>query len=141
MALSFKFYRDAELTVELTTQLACSQEEDGSSDPVVHQVYFGSREAHKKLVSDVAPNQIHVSLSVVDSEDQSGHPATDVTLASTEVGLATSTPGAALDLGVSVLSGVSNAKAVWIRFDDTTRASSASSELMIQTSTVKEVYV
>jgi hypothetical protein len=141
MALSFKFYRDAELTLEVTTALSCSQEVDGSSDAVVHCLYFGSVENNKKLVSDVAPNQIHIELSVVDDQVDTGHPATDITLASTEAGLITATPGASLDFGTNLLSGVDNAQPVWIKFDDSTYVSAASTELRLQTNTVKEVYI
>lgn len=43
------------------------------------------------------------------------HPTTEITLGLTEADLATNTPGAPLDLGVTILGGVANAVEIWLK--------------------------
>jgi hypothetical protein len=141
MALSFKFYTDAALTTPLTSNLVATQNVDGSSDPVVHTIYLGSTTTSRQLQANSNPGVDQITVSLVDSAPTTGHPTTDVKLALTENGLATATAGAALDLGVQILSGTVNAKAIWIELDDSTLTLGTSTELSITSNALRETAV
>lgn len=68
----------------------------------------------------------------------------EITLALTEAALATNTPGAALNIGTSILSGSANAVTVWIRVENavpTVSSTFGQAELTININEVQEVSV
>lgn len=138
MALSFALYTDANLTTPLSSNLVCSQNADGSSDPVDKVVYLGSTVANRKLEANSNPGVDQIVVSVVDSAPGTGHPATEVKLATTFGGLASAVGGAPLNIGATILSGVENAVPIYIRVDDTTGVVSTSTELSVAISNVRE---
>lgn len=138
MALSFKLYTDAGLTTPLVSNLVCAQKADGSSDPVDKVVYLGSTTANRKIEADSNPGVDQIVVSIVDAAPGSGHPATEVKLATTLLGLGSATGGDPLNLGTSILSGVENAVPIYIRVDDTTGVVGTSTELSIAIAAVRE---
>lgn len=138
MSLSFKFYTDAQLSTPHTGNLVATQNVDGSSDPVVRTLWLGSVTASRRLQANSNPGVDQITVSIVDAAPATGNPATDVTLALTQNGLAVATPGAPLNLGVQVLSGAINAVPVWIRIDDSTGVVASSTELSLTTNALRE---
>ena len=138
MALSFRFYMDAQLTTPFSGNLVATQNVDGSSDPVVRAVYLGSVTASRRLQANSNPGVDQITVSIVDAAPSTGNPATDVTLALTENGLAAATPGASLNLGVQVLSGAINCVPVWVKVDDSTLTIGSSTELSLTTTALRE---
>ena len=133
MALTFKFFTDSNLTQELTGNLVFDQAVDGSSGAAVKTLYFGSTTANRKLEAASNPGVDQVAISIVDSATGSGNPTTAVKLASTLGGLSGATAGAPLNLGTSVLSGVANAKPVYVQVTDQTHAVGNYTDLSLQT--------
>lgn len=138
MAITFGFFTDSALTTALSGNLVAQQNADGSSDPVDFTLYLGSTTASRKIEADSDPGVANIAISVVDSASGSGHPATEVKLATTLGGLDTATGGDPLTLGTSILSGSGNAQVVYVRVDDTTGVIGNSTELSITTNTLRE---
>lgn len=136
MALSFQLFADSALTEPLTSLVATHLV--GSGAAVDQRVFFGSAESGVKLVAASDPGVDDILLSVADANPGDGHEPSAVRLATTQGGLDSATPGAALNLGAEVLSGAANAVEVWIRRIDETGTVGISSELSAQTQTVEE---
>lgn len=136
--MPFNFYQDSGLTtiVDVGTEIAVTQKDDGSSPPVDRVVYLGSNDVAKKLVAASNPG---VDPMVV----YFGHDTTLtdlLRLATTSGGLDTATPGAGLNIGTQVLSGVANALPIHIRFDfDPPMAIGEYSDLTLTINFVNEV--
>lgn len=138
MALSLKFYDDSALTTEHVGNLVVTQAADGSTPPVDNLIYVGSTVASRKFQAQSNPGVAQITITPTDAAPGTGHPATEVKLAATLVGLDTATAGAALNLGTQINSGAAGAKPVYIRVDDTTGVVGTSTELSLQTNTVIE---
>ena len=117
MAVTWKFYTDSGLTTELAGNLVIAQNQDGSTGDIDGVLYFGSTEVSKTLQADSNPGVDQISISITDSDPNPGTTpeATDLKLATSNGGLAGAVAGAALDLGVTLTSGVGNAVAVYYR--------------------------
>lgn len=111
MAETFKFYTTAALTTELT-----SLTPNGTSH--TYPIYFGSATADKKVEAASDPGTDQITVTPTDANAGSGHPATDIKLATTEGGLAGATAGAALNLGTSVVS--ATPAVIWVQLTDST---------------------
>lgn len=135
---TFKVYNDANLTSEFTGSLTANQNVDGSTGMQKFQKWIGSTAVGKTLQAESNPGVAQIVLSIVDAAPGSGHPATDISLALTSVGLDSATPGASLNLGTSILSGVVNAKEFWIGMEDSTGVVGTSTELTVQTNLCRE---
>lgn len=138
MPISLKFFKDAALTQPLTGPLQVSQNADGSTPPVDNVLYLGSTTAGRKFQADSNPGVDPISISVVDASPGSGHEASEVKLASTLAGLDSATPGAALNVGTQILSGVANAVPVYVRVDDATGTVGTATELSLDSNTIVE---
>jgi hypothetical protein len=135
---TFKVYTNSSLTTEFTGSLNAIQNVDGSSGPVDFQLWIGSTASGKTLQADSDPGVDQITLSVVDASPSTGHPASEVKLATTLGGLATATGGAALNLGTTILSLVANAVTFWVRVEDSTNVVGTSTELSVTTNTLRE---
>lgn len=121
MALTFDFYQDAGLTVLLDDFAGWVEADDGSTSPQDKQVWLGSPVANRVAKTQTNPGVDHILASLADLNAGMGEPVSAFRLALTQGGLATATPGAPLDLGVTqILSGTANAKTFWIRVTDQT---------------------
>ncbi len=109
--MSFAWYSDAGLTVPLTRG---DFVRGSSAAPVDRIVYFGSTDTGKQLQNVNDPGADPLQVSIVGGDDV---PAADVFLALTAPGLNTATGGAPLSIGTTILSGPSNAVAVFVRID------------------------
>ena len=110
--MTFAWYSDAGLTAPLTR----ADFVRGSTAAAVNRViYFGSTTAGKKLQNVNNPGINPVQVTVADSAGGSGVEVANVKMALSFAGLDTATGGAALSVGTSVLSGVVNAVAVFVR--------------------------
>lgn len=139
MAITFKFYIDSGLVTELSGNLIVEQADDGSSGPVDNVLYLGSIDTARKVQANSNPGVDLITLSVIDASIGVGHPATEIKLATTQVGLDSAVGGADLDLGVEVLGGSGNAQPIWIRVEDSTGTIGTSTELSVRTEELREV--
>lgn len=139
MSITFKFYTDANLTTPLNGNLIASQNYDGTTDPIVFTLYFGSPAAGKIAYNKTNQGVATLVAEVIDSAPGSGHAATEVKLAATLGDLATATPGTALTLGTQVLSGIANKKPIYIQVDDATGVIGNAVELSVQVRNVREL--
>jgi len=135
---TFNLFTNAGLTVVFGGTLLIDQNVDGSTGPVDTQLWIGSTAVGKTLQADSDPGVDQIVMSISDSAPAMGNPATDVKLASTQGGLAGATPGASLNLGTSILSGVGNAVTFWIRVEDSTNTLGVSTELQFLTNLTRE---
>ncbi len=135
---TFNLFTNAGLTVVFGGTLLIDQNVDGSTGPVDTQLWIGSTAVGKTLQADSDPGVDQIVMSINDSAPAMGNPATDVKLASTQGGLAGATPGASLNLGTSILSGVGNAVTFWIRVEDSTNTLGVSTELQFLTNLTRE---
>lgn len=136
---TFKFYNDSALTSEITGFVTATLNVDGSTGTFTKQVFLGSTASGKTLQAESNPGVDNISISVVDAAPGTGHPASDVKLATTSGGIAGATPGAALTVGTSVLSGVGNKFEFWIGITDSTGVVGTSTELSLTTNLLREI--
>ena len=142
MAFTFQLFEDAGLTTPKVGNLVIQQNADGSTPPVDNVLYLGSTDVARKLQDSVSPGVANIIVSVVDSDVPAGHPASEVKLALTLLGLDSASGGAPLDLGVTeILGGVPGAIPIYTRVDDTTMVVGTSTELSFETATAIEVAV
>lgn len=135
---TFKVYTNSGLTTEFTGSLSAIQNVDGSSGPTDFQLWIGSTATGKTLEADSDPGVDQITLSVIDASPGTGHPASEVKLATSLGGLTGATGGAALNLGTSILSLVANAVTFWVRVEDSTHVVGTSTELSVSTNLLRE---
>jgi hypothetical protein len=111
--MSFGFYSDAGLTVPISSIRYYSTQ---IGDKVV---YLGDPSAGRQLTDASNPGVTVMEVEVEDSASGSGLSTSAIKLASTSVGLGSAVAGEPLSIGHTVLSGPSNAVAIYIRFDTT----------------------
>jgi len=135
---TFKFYTNSNLTAEFGGTITAVQNLDGTTGRQDFQLWLGSVAASKTLRVDSNPGVDQIALSVVDASPGSGHPASEIKLATTQGGLAGATGGAALNLGTTILSGTSNAVPFWVGVQDSTGVLGTSTELSCLTNLLRE---
>jgi len=117
MALSFKLYTDAALTAEFNGTLQTTHNTTGSTGRVDTVLYLGSTATSKTLEADSNPGVDQITLTAADSAIGSGHEAAEIKMALSQAGLDSATGGAALAIGISVLSGVPGDLPIWFGID------------------------
>lgn len=134
---TFYFYADPGLTTPIAGALDFAQAVDGSTGPVQQTVYFGSAASGHVLRAASNPGSDPIVISIVDSALGSGSPATDVKLA-LEPTFSGRNGGDPLSLGPTIMSGVGNAVAIYIRVLDTTGAIGVHTDLSLVTNQWEE---
>lgn len=138
MSNSLRFYRDAGMTLSASLFEAV-QADDGNAAAVDAVAYLGSPVAGKKFLAASAPGTAQIAVSIVDSVTGLQIPASTYRLALSSGGLASATPGAALDVGTEILSGTGNALPVYIRCDAAAIAAGGYNNLSLATLLTAEV--
>lgn len=133
-------YLDAGLT-QPAAAIAATQTSDGTAAAVDRAYYLGSPVAGKQFQSASAPGADPIVLSLTDAASGSGVEAAHLRLATSQAGLAAATPGAALSLSHTLLSGVANAVAVWVRIDTPALADGAYEDVSFHTNSLVETNV
>lgn len=113
MSTTWTFYADAGLTSDLSAGVPVAQVASGSAADVL--VYFGSIAVSKTLQAASSPGFDQITLTPADASPGSGVETSMISLASTALGLDSATPGAPINLGVTLTSGDTNAVPVWVR--------------------------
>lgn len=140
MALSFQFFFDAALTLPVAagTPIPAAQMADNSLAPVDVQLWFGSNASGTQVQASSNPGVDEITVTPTDAASGSGEPATAISLATSQGGLAAATPGAALALATAISSGVANAATFWARIDDATGVAGTYTDLSLDTNTLIE---
>lgn len=128
MALTFGFYLDPAMTTPILSPLQFVQDNQNPA-PVDKVVYFGSPNPLRVAKSSSGPDIAPVILT------PTGPAAGDVRLALSAAGLNTSTPGAALTLGLAIAGG--SAVPLHMRAADTT-GTSGRRAMTLTTNTIAE---
>lgn len=109
--MPFGFYRDAGLTVPISTNY---RHFSTQGDRVL---YFGNPAEGFQLMDATDPGVALMQIEITDSDGPgTDFSADNVAIALTSVGLGTATPGDPLSIGHTLLSGAANAVTVYIRF-------------------------
>ncbi len=143
MATSLLFYHDGALSQEVTAlnPFTTLQKADGSLPPIDRQFWLGSVAVGTKFRTLVNPGVDHITLTPVDLDGGAGNPNTSIKLAWSQLGLDAAIGGAALDVGVEILSGVGNAVMFWARQVDTTQVVGDYTDIVVDTPDLEEVPV
>lgn len=141
MAFSLQLFEDAGLTTPKVGNIVATQAADGSTGPLIFTFYLGATVVGRKFEVQANPGVDDILLSVTDAAPGTGHATTEVKLASTLGGLTGATPGAPLNLGPQLLSGVVNATQIFIEIDDATGVVGTSTELALETQILIETDV
>lgn len=113
--MSIGFFLDSGLSQPATRIYATAAADgSGSSD---HVVWLGGADATREHVAASDPGVDPAQVSVFDAADGDSLLPSTVSLATTQGGLDTATPGASLSLGATIGGGSANAVAVWVRVD------------------------
>lgn len=113
--MTFAYYTDAALTAAFSGDLSFDHKSDLSDGNQDRVIYFGNPTDGYTAQATSNPGVDQITHSITDADVGNGHEATEVRLASTLAGLDSATPGAALDHGNSLSSGVANAVPLHIR--------------------------
>ena len=132
MSISLAFFRDPGLTAPASS-LAVAQAADGSSGAIDRVVYLGSPVVGRKFEQAAAPGTGLISVIIADASSGSGVEASHVKLATSASGLDAATPGAALNLGATLLSGVAHAVPVHVRINTPALASGVYADVTLAT--------
>lgn len=135
---SFKLYLDAAQTVEFTGPLQVVHNSDLSDNPQDFQFFLGSNTAGVQVEANSNPGIDNISISVADSAPGADHEATEILLSTTQIGLDSATPGAALSVGTSILSESANNFEFWLRVVNAVTDIGVSTELSISTNVLVE---
>lgn len=112
---TFQLWLDSALTTPAPNPLPFVQSTDGSIAPVDLQLWAGLTDASRIVQEKTNPGVNQIQVMPFDTAVGSGFSTSGVKLALTQVGLASATAGAALDLGLSISSGSANAVPFWVR--------------------------
>lgn len=136
--MAWKLYNDAACTDEFDGTLDSLHLTDGSEGPQDFVLWFaevdedpGDNQIIMKQEIN-APGTNPIIIALVDANPGSGQETDTITLATSAAGLDTATAGASLDLGTTLLSGVSEAVEIHIRLTNTEDTVSVSTELTAQ---------
>lgn len=125
-------YLDASLTTPATVPLAFQQDDQGDTPAHQRQFFIGSTDETGTVFEAASdPGVDQITLSITDAASGSGQPASSIKLALTQVGLASATGGAALNLGTSIESGIAGAVEIWVQWDDSTETAATDTSLSI----------
>lgn len=133
----WKLYTDSACTTEFGGTLELTHYTDLSDNPQDTVLYFADVDddpddngiIKKEAAAD--PGVDPILISVTDADVGSGHEAGEVTLAATASDLDVNTAGASLDLGTTILSGLSNAQEVHLRVVNQVTSVGTSTELSV----------
>ena len=139
MSITFQFFTDAGLTTPLATPLVFQGSADVGAAAIDHVLYFGSSASSVKAQANSNPGTDPIQVALVAASGALGLAgnATDYKLATTQAGLAAATPGAALNIGVTILSGAGAVVPVWVRRTDSDHLG-RKSYIALQTSQISE---
>lgn len=136
--MAWKLYTDAACTTEFSGTLQLVHRTDLSDNPQDSVFYFanvdqdpGDNGIYQKQ-AESNPGTDPILLNVVDADPGAGHEASEVTLATDAAGLDANTAGASLDLGTTLISGVSNAQPVHVRIENAVTSVGNSTELSVE---------
>lgn len=141
MAFSLGFFSDAGLLTPFPGPLSVTQKSDGSTGPVDNLLFLGSAVLGRKFQADSNPGIDDILVSIEDLTPAVGHLPAEVKLATTLLGLDSAVAGAALNLGIEILSEVANAQEVYIRVDDATGVVGTEIDLFFETNPLVELDV
>ena len=113
--MTWKFYGDAGLTIDWSASIPIAQTVGGSATDVV--VYYGNPASGETLQAASSPGNDPITITPVDASSGSGVETSMISLAASASGLDSATPGASMNIGVTLNSGVVNAVPVWIRMN------------------------
>lgn len=135
--MAWKLYEDAACTIEFGGTLNITHRQNLSDNPQDFVFYFAEIDEDPldsgslKLQDQTDPGVNQIQMYIEDSSPGSGHEATEITLALTSGALGTNTAGDPLDVGLELLSGVSNAQPINIRVVNAVTTLGRSTELSI----------
>lgn len=113
--MSIGFFLDSGLA-QPAARLSATAAADGSGSSE-HVFYFGGTDATRKHVAASDPGVDQIEVSIEDSAGGTALLPSALRLATTQGGLGSATPGAALSVGTSIIGGSAHAVAVWVRVD------------------------
>ena len=134
----WKFYTDSACTTEFAGTLQLVHLADLSDNPQDNILYYANVDedpGDNQIIQQEAfsaPGTDPIAISIVDADVGNGHETDEVTLALTSGDLGTNTAGGSLEIGTTLLSGVSQAVEVHIRVENAVTAPSTSTELSLQ---------
>lgn len=108
------FFDDAALSV-VSFAARFVQTPGGDLGPQDRVVYLGSTADGYKHQAASSPGVDPITVAVTDADTGTAPGASAIRLATSQAGLASATPGAALAVGVEILAGPAHAVPVWIR--------------------------
>lgn len=112
---TFQLWLDASLVTPCPNPIPFTQSTDGSIAPVDLQLWAGLTDAGRLVQEKLNPGVNQITISSFDSAIGTGFSTSGVKLALTQGGLAGATPGASLNIGLSIASGAGNAVPFWVR--------------------------
>lgn len=138
---TFNFYHDAALTnlIEAGDTLTGSHVA-GVADYTNKPIYFGSPATGTKAEVAANPGVTAVIVSIADADAGTGAPATEFRLSLSAI-TGSETPGAALTLSTSVLSGVANAVPIYTRRTGSLSVAGAFTDVTLTTQGLRETPV
>lgn len=139
MSLSLAFYLDAALTQPVSAGAPGALAALIGGSGAQRQLWLGSAQAGRVFRDLASPGDAQIQVEVLDADDQSGQPASSITLALTQAGLDAPTPGAPLNVGTEIVSGVAGAVPFWLRWSPAGTVAGVFTDLSLQTSEVVEV--
>jgi hypothetical protein len=133
--MSLRFFADPGMTLPLAG-LYCAQAADGSAAAVDRVIYLGATDIARRYRAATNPGVDPIEIVLVDASGGAGVAITDVALATSQAGLATATPGAALAIGTEILSGHGNAVAIYVRINTPALADGEYADVSLSTGTL-----
>lgn len=114
MATTFGFFHDSALTNPIEAGDTLTATQGGGLGAVDKTIYFGSPASGTKAQVNANPGVTGIEVSIADANAGTGAPATEFRLSLSPI-TGAETPGAALTLSHTVLSGVANAVPIYTR--------------------------
>ncbi len=136
--MSLGIYVDASLETPLVGNFSADHEL-GSTTPAVFQFWVGDPDTGYTYDDQSDPGVTPIAISITDTNEGSGHEAAEITLATTFAGLSGATAGDPLSIGTTLVSGPSGAAEVWMSVLDATGVAAVSTELGIETQSLRQV--
>jgi len=133
--MAWKLYTDAACTVEFGGTLSFVHFTDFSDNPQDRVLYFADVErdpANNQAYRLIRSDGSDIIMSITDATPGAGHLPSELRLATTLAGLDTALPGADLNLGTELLSGLSALTEIHIRVTNAIAAVSTEIDLGVQ---------
>ena len=140
MAITFAIFHDSALTTPVDAENPIATSHAGSTSQDV-QLWFGSPASDVSAQAQSDPGTDPITITPTDAASGSGQPATAVKLATSQVGLASATAGAALEIGTEVLSGTANAFSFWARLTNALTVVGTYDDLSLEVNEIVEAAV